>query len=127
VAQWAGGYSGNTHATRFAEAEAALRQAAVTLRSESPNNQPAKAVAEQLRARVERVCIAAEIDLADRLPGAESLAEGARQRFTFDPSWFTDVAIQTRGRETIERLGWPGRVGAGMMRVLLWFDRRRAA
>jgi hypothetical protein len=82
---------------------------------------------EQLRTRVERACIAAEIDLAGRLPGAESLAEGARQRLEFDPAWFTDVAIQARGRETLKSLGWPGRIGAGMMRVLLWLDRRRAA
>src|SRR6266446_8673501 len=34
LAQWIGGYSGNTHATRAAEAEAALRHAAVVLKSE---------------------------------------------------------------------------------------------
>jgi hypothetical protein len=36
------------------------------------------AYSEQLRARVERICIAAEIDLAGKLPGGESLAQAGR-------------------------------------------------
>jgi hypothetical protein len=32
VAQWSGGYSGNTHATRVADAESALKQAVTALR-----------------------------------------------------------------------------------------------
>lgn len=33
MAQWGGGYSGNTHATRVADAERALRQAITALRA----------------------------------------------------------------------------------------------
>jgi hypothetical protein len=49
LAQWAGGYSGDTHATRVAEAEAALRQAATGLRSDASSEPRAKVVANARR------------------------------------------------------------------------------
>ena len=82
---------------------------------------------EALRARVERMCIAAEIDFADRLPGGAPLAQAARQRLAFDAAYFTDSATQARSHELLKGLGWPGRIGSGIMRFLLWLDRRRAA
>jgi hypothetical protein len=54
LAQWAGGYSGNTHATRVEEAEAALRRAAAALKSGVSSDQPPKAAA-KARKLAERV------------------------------------------------------------------------
>jgi hypothetical protein len=82
---------------------------------------------ESVRARVERICILSEIDLAERLPGSQALVDGARQRLAFDPAFFTDSAIYTRRQELLKGLGWSGRIGAVIMRFLLWFGQRRAA
>ena len=43
MAQWAWGFSGNTHETRVAEAEAALRSAVAALRSVREGNGPSQA------------------------------------------------------------------------------------
>ena len=43
MAQWSGGFSGNTHATRVAEAEAALRHAITVLQAKQPGEDPTKA------------------------------------------------------------------------------------
>jgi hypothetical protein len=57
VAQWAGGYSGNTHATRVADAESALKQAILALRASEDGG-----VNQQKREKVAR--------MADRLLSA---------------------------------------------------------
>jgi hypothetical protein len=83
--------------------------------------------AEKGRAEVERICVRAEIALAERLPDGRSLAENARARLEFGPEVFTDAAFKARGERALQELGWIGKLAGAIGRAMLWLDRRRAA
>jgi hypothetical protein len=83
--------------------------------------------AEKDRAEVERICVRAEIALAERLPDGAPLAENARGRLEFGPEMFTDAAFKARGERALKQLGWIGRLVGAIGRAMLWLDRRRAA
>lgn len=102
MAQWAGGYSGNTHATRVAEAEAALRDAAVAMRSESPSNQPQKAVA-NARKLAERVLSARVRMLKARLRALQDAS--AKEKA---PSGSEEFASLRARLATVQEQGLPG-------------------
>jgi hypothetical protein len=83
--------------------------------------------AENDRARVERVCVQAEVALAERLTDGADLAENARARLEYGPEIFTDAAFKARGERALQELGSIGRLGSAIGRAMLWLDRRRAA
>jgi hypothetical protein len=82
---------------------------------------------EALRARVEHLCVQAEVALAQRLPGGAELVAAATARLNRDAEFYTNAAFRVRGERALERMGWPGRVGAAVGRVLRWLEERRAA
>jgi hypothetical protein len=78
MAQWAGGYSGNTHATRVDDAEAALKQAITTIRDRSADEPMAQDFAKVTR-MAERLLSARVRMLKARLTALQdaSAQEGA--------------------------------------------------
>ncbi len=102
MAQWAGGYSGNTHASRVAEAEAALRHAAAGLRSESPSHQSQQAVA-NARKLAERVLSARVRMLKARL---SALQDASAKEVA--PSGAEEFASLRTRLATVQEQGLPG-------------------
>jgi hypothetical protein len=102
MAQWAGGYSGDTHATRVAEVEAALRQAAAALKSEAADGPTPKAVA-KARKLAERLLSARLRMLKARI----SALKDASVQETVPPAG-AQLASPRQRLATVEAQGLPG-------------------
>jgi hypothetical protein len=102
LAQWAGGYSGNTHATRVADAEAALRHAAAGLRSDASSDRSPKAVA-NVRKLAERLLSARVRMLKARL----SAMQDANSKETAPPASEEFASLRAR-LATVQEQGLPG-------------------
>ena len=75
---------------------------------------------ENVRARIEDLCIRAEVIVARRMPDGEQLAAHAeRRRNSFDSDFWTDAAHHERMREHSEGYGWLGRLGFRVGELLL--------
>lgn len=55
------------------------------------------------RARIERICVRAEIALARQLPQADTLITVARRRLDYEPDHWTDESFRRRKQEHFER------------------------
>jgi hypothetical protein len=75
------------------------------------------------RYRQERLCIQAEIDLAERMPDGLELAQQAEARQRLPAEVWSDAAIRERQLQAIRDL-WPGRVGTFIARILAFFAKR---
>lgn len=80
VAQWLDQFSGNTHATKVADAEDALRHAVTAYRKATPGDRGRKA--KSLRSRAERLLAARLKLLKARIAALEPVAEGREQNAT---------------------------------------------
>ena len=97
MAQWGGGYSGNTHATRVADAERALKQAITVLRA-SPGGAPAGQGREKVAKMANRLLAARVHMLKARLVALRDAS--AQDRMS--PAQLTDLetrleALQEQG------------------------------
>jgi len=118
VAQWAGGYSGNTHATRVADAEGALKHAITAIQAqpgiEATDRAKVMWMAERLLSARERMLKARLVALRMRVsPGR---AAGPAYRFASPPGetpeaggrWHPDGV-----RAALVTTQLPGDFGAG--------------
>jgi hypothetical protein len=75
---------------------------------------------ESVRARIEDLCICAEVIVARRVPDGGQLAMDAEQRRTsFDAEFWTNAAHHERMRVASEAYGWLGRLGFQIGELLL--------
>jgi hypothetical protein len=75
------------------------------------------------RHRVERVCVQAELDLAERLPAGTALADAARGRLNLGPEMWSDRAFAERRDRALRQFGWAGRFGGLIGRTLAALER----
>jgi hypothetical protein len=73
---------------------------------------------EQLRARIERLCIGSELVVARRLPAAEELVAETFERLTWDDATWSSEAIRHRHLDALQDLGWAGRLGYSLARAI---------
>ena len=83
--------------------------------------------AEAIRARVERLCVLAEIVFACRLPGSEPLIADAQRRAARPAEFWSDAASQARDLKTLRQLGGVARVAATIAAFLVRRRRRKGA
>ena len=62
---------------------------------------------ESLRARIERLCMHQELDLAARLPGGASAAQRAQRSLMLPDSTWDQVTFAERRLALIRSWGWP--------------------
>ncbi len=66
---------------------------------------------EARRARLERICVSAELLVARRIPGGAELVSSAEQRLTYPEGFWSDAAFRHRRSAALEELGTAGRIG----------------
>jgi hypothetical protein len=72
----------------------------------------------RIRPRIERLCIGSELVVARRLPGAADLADDASQRLAWDDDTWSAESIRGRHIDALQELGWAGRLGYRMAKVV---------
>ena len=63
--------------------------------------------AEDRRARIERICVKAEIAFADRIPQGHALVAEAKQCLEYGPDYWTDKSFLRREVEGLTKAGMP--------------------
>lgn len=71
--------------------------------------------------RIERVCVAAEIAFARKLPNAKTLAAEARNRCVHAEAWWSPLALRHHRIEALKQLGAP----MWFVRLFAWATRRQ--
>ena len=66
---------------------------------------------EQVRPRIERLCISSELVVARRFPGAGELVDATLERLAWADATWSAEAIRTRHIDAMQDLGWEGRLG----------------
>ena len=66
---------------------------------------------DQIRPRIERLCIGSELVVARRFPGASDLVDEALERLAWDDSTWSAEALRDRHIDALQDLGWTGRLG----------------
>jgi hypothetical protein len=71
---------------------------------------------EARRARIERLCVRAELIVARRIPGSDAAVRDAEARLKQPVEMWTDAAMREDNLRALERLGTLGRIGSWIAR-----------
>jgi hypothetical protein len=102
---------------------------AVTLIHEGTHARLARAglrYQESLRARIERICVAAEMLVATRFPDGERVLADVTSRLPRPDADWSDDALRERGLQAMRELGAFGRIGYWIGRALTLLVRGRS-